>query len=35
MLNKNIPEYHYNHATDLEEVKETKTNVEIYFIPEQ
>lgn len=35
MLNNNIPEYHYDHATDLEEVKETKTNVEIYFIPEK
>lgn len=35
MLYKNIPEYHYDHATDQEEVKETKTNVEIFFIPEK
>lgn len=33
MVNKNIPECHYGHVTD--ELKETKNNVKIYFIPEK
>lgn len=33
MVSKNTPEYHYDHAK--EELKETKTNVDIYFIPEK
>lgn len=33
MVNKNFLEYHYGHVTD--EVRETKNNVKIYFIPEK
>lgn len=35
MLNKNILEYYYDYVIDLEEVKEIKINVEIYFIFEK
>lgn len=35
MLNKNILEYQYDYVIDLEEVKEIKINVEIYFIFEK
>lgn len=35
MLYKNILEYYYDYVIDLEEFKEMKINVEIYFIFEK